>query len=112
MGLYLQTTGGHRVCLTAPGKQGDVDASDGALAVLCGRRTDLIAPFGEFEDSKCFVPAGAIEYELAIAEADPPAPEHQLKMQVAGGAAEPEPEDSFSALLSQLEVRQLSLIHI
>eukprot|EP01043_Picozoa_sp_COSAG02_P032070 COSAG02_NODE_2125_length_9747_cov_13.746683_10_plen_447_part_00 len=77
VGLYLQCTSGDRVCLTARGKQGDVDASDGALAVLYGRYTYSKEPFGELGDSKhgCFVPAGAIEYELAIAEADPPAPE-------------------------------------
>ena len=78
VGLYLHCTD-HRswVCLTAPGKQGDVDASDGALAVLYGRCTFSTEPFGEFDGSHCFVPAGAIEYELAIAEADPsePAPE-------------------------------------
>ena len=76
VGLYLQSEDGKFVGLTAQGKQGAKDVSDGTLAVLYGRCAGSTEPFGAFGGSDdCYAPAGAIEYELAIAEADPPAPE-------------------------------------
>ena len=75
VGMYVHTTdGADGVYYAEPGERGAVDASDGAIALLCGRATSSREHFGEPQANAFFVPAGSVEYELAIPEADPPAP--------------------------------------
>ena len=78
VGLYLHCTDGDYVCLI-PGKQGDVDARTGRWP--CGTvgaplqsPSASSMPSADLVAATVFQPAGAIEYELAIAEADRPRP--------------------------------------
>ena len=76
VGLYVHTSdGSDGVCYTKKGTRGAVDSADGAIALLYGRWTCSSAHFGQpGDDDDYHVPAGSVEYELAIPEADPPAP--------------------------------------
>ena len=63
VGLLVHSAEG-KVYYSKQGKAGEVDASDGAISVLKGRRTSKSKPFsGGLGDS--YALAGAVEYELA-----------------------------------------------
>ena len=65
VGLLVHTAEGN-VYFSKQGEAGEVDASDGAISVLKGRRTDQSEPFaGGLGDS--FALAGSVEYELGAA---------------------------------------------
>lgn len=65
VGVYVHTTdGSDGVQYTQPRKQGAVDSSDGAIALLCGRYTIMRDHFGPPVNGDGYVPAGSVEYEV------------------------------------------------